>query len=68
VDPVLAEPLEWQGDLVLVYDSRTMFYYFRDSPGAPPQGQEIHEWGGWWYLVRPDGTLIQSGVAPDPDG
>jgi predicted lipoprotein with Yx(FWY)xxD motif len=67
VDPVLAEPLEWEGDLVLVYDSRVMFYFHRDEPGEPPQGQEIHEWGGWWYLVRPDGTLIQSGVAPDPE-
>jgi predicted lipoprotein with Yx(FWY)xxD motif len=68
VDPFLAEPLEWEGELVLVYDSRAMFYYHRDAPGAPPRGQEIHEWGGWWYLVRPDGSLIQSGVAPDPDG
>lgn len=68
VDPVLAEPLEWEGDLVLVYDSRTMFYYVRDAPGEAPQGQGLHEWGGWWYLVRPDGALIQTGVAPDPEG
>jgi predicted lipoprotein with Yx(FWY)xxD motif len=68
VDPVLAEPLEWDGQLVLVYDSNAMFYFHRDEPGEPPQGQEVHEWGGWWYLVRPDGSLIQSGVAPDPEG
>jgi hypothetical protein len=68
VDPVLAEPLEWQGDLVLVYNSRTMFYYFRDAPGEAPQGQALHEWGGWWYLVRPDGELIRTGIAPDPAG
>jgi hypothetical protein len=68
VDPMLAEPLEWEGQLVLVYNSKVMFYYHRDEPGEPPQGQEVHEWGGWWYLVRPDGTLIQSGIAPDPEG
>lgn len=68
IDPVLAEPLEWQGELVLVYDSRTMFYYHRDAPGEVPQGQALHEWGGWWYLVRPDGTLIETGVAPEPEG
>jgi hypothetical protein len=45
-----------------------MFHYHRDEPGAEPQGQEIHEWGGWWYLVRPDGTPIETGIAPEvPD-
>lgn len=66
VDPFLAEPLEWMGELVLVYDSKALFYYFRDEPGEPPRGQEIHEWGGWWYLMRPDGTLIRTGIAPEP--
>ncbi len=66
VDPVLAEPLAWDGQLVLVYDSRALFHFHRDVPGEPPQGQELHEWGGWWYLLRPDGSLIRSGVAPDP--
>jgi hypothetical protein len=68
VDPVLAEPLEWEGDLVLVYDSRAMFYFHRDVPGQAPQGQALHEWGGWWYLVRPDGELIETGIAPETDG
>jgi hypothetical protein len=67
VDPFLAEPLEWEGNLVLVYNSRVLFHYFRDEPAGEPQGQEIHEYGGWWYLMRPDGTLIQSGIAPDPE-
>jgi predicted lipoprotein with Yx(FWY)xxD motif len=66
VDPVLAEPLEWDGELVLVYNSRAMFSFHRDARGAPPQGQALHDWGGWWYLVRPDGRLIRTGVAPDP--
>ena len=66
IDPFLAEPLEWMGELILVYDTKALFYYFRDEPGAPPQGQEIHEWGGWWYLMRPDGTLIRTGIAPEP--
>jgi len=67
VDPFLAEPLEWEGNLVLVYDSRVLFHYFRDEPGGEPRGQQIHEYGGWWYLMRPDGSLIQSGIAPDPE-
>ena len=68
VSPVLAEPLGWYGDLVLIYASRAMFHYHRDEPGEPPRGQEIHEWGGWWYLVRPDGTLIETGIAPEVPG
>jgi hypothetical protein len=68
VDPRLAESLEWEGDLVLVYASRELFYYGRDAEGEAPEGQEQHEWGGWWYLMRPDGSLIRTGVAPDPEG
>jgi predicted lipoprotein with Yx(FWY)xxD motif len=68
VDPELASFVEWEGKRVLVYDSRAMFNFHRDAPGASPQGQELHDWGGWWYLVRPDGSLIRTGVAPDPKG
>jgi hypothetical protein len=68
VDPKLAESLEWEGKLVLVYASRELFHYARDAAGEAPGGQELHEWGGWWYLLRPDGSLIQTGVAPDPEG
>jgi hypothetical protein len=68
VDPTMAEPLDWKGEQVLVYASHALFYYFRDAAGEVPQGQELHEWGGWWYLLRPDGSLIQTGVAPDPEG
>jgi predicted lipoprotein with Yx(FWY)xxD motif len=67
VDPGLAESLEWEGHLVLVYASRELFYYARDAAGEAPEGQELHEWGGWWYLLRPDGSLIRTGVAPDPE-
>jgi predicted lipoprotein with Yx(FWY)xxD motif len=68
VDPALADSLEWGGGLVLVYASHALFHYVRDVAGEAPRGQELHEWGGWWYLVRPDGSLIRSGVAPDPEG
>jgi hypothetical protein len=56
IDPSLAETLEWEGELVLVYASHELFTYVRDAPGEAPQGQELHEWGGWWYLMRPDGS------------
>lgn len=68
IDPELADTVEWKDELVLVYATRALFYYFRDAAGEAPQGQELHEWGGWWYLMRPDGSLVQTGVAPEPGG
>lgn len=68
VDPELVETLDWEGQNVVVYASRALFYYFRDEPGEGPQGQDVHTYGGWWYLVRPDGSVIVTGIGPEPMG
>lgn len=60
------DTIDWQGQNVIVYNADVMFHYYRDEPGEEPQGQEIHTWGGWWYLVRPNGTLIVTGIGPEP--
>ena len=66
VSRYLVETIDWQGQNVVIYASNALFHYFRDEPGQEPLGQEVHTWGGWWYLVRPDGTLIVTGVGPPP--
>ena len=68
VSRFLVDTIDWKGDNVVVYASNALFYYFRDEPGREPLGQVVHTWGGWWYLVRPDGELIEAGVAPETDG
>ena len=35
---------------------------------SAPQGQQIHTYGGWWYLVALDGEPIETGILPDTDG
>ena len=68
VSRFLVDTVDWQGENVVVYASNALFHYFRDEPGAEPRGQAVHTWGGWWYLVRPDGELIETGIAPETDG
>jgi predicted lipoprotein with Yx(FWY)xxD motif len=68
VSRFLVDTIDWKGENVVVYASNALFYYFRDEPGGEPRGQEVHTWGGWWYLVRPDGDLIVTGIAPETDG
>ena len=68
VSRFLVDTIDWKGENVVVYASNALFYYFRDEPGGEPLGQEVHTWGGWWYLVRPDGELIETGIAPETDG
>ena len=68
VSRFLVDTIDWKGENVVVYASNALFYYFRDDPFGEPQGQAVHTWGGWWYLVRPDGELIETGIAPETDG
>ncbi|MGZ9812665.1 hypothetical protein ACXN5S_19545 [Pseudoroseicyclus sp. H15] len=54
------------GDVrVMTYESRVLFSYAQDEPMQPPQGQAESSYGGWWLLVRPDGSSVMEGV---PDG
>lgn len=67
-DGVSAELLDtatWRGDTVLRYAGQPLFHFVRDAPGSAPAGQGIHSYGGFWTLVAPDGTPIQSDVIPD---
>ena len=68
VSRFLVDTVDWKGANVVVYASNALFYYFRDEPSGEPRGQAVHTWGGWWYLVRPDGELIETGIAPPTDG
>lgn len=63
----LVAVLEWEGKLVLHYNSYPLFYYAGDAPGGPPNGHAIHTYGGWWALVDANGEPISSGIVPEPD-
>ncbi len=62
VDTVASEELR-----VLAYNGYPLFYFHKDAGADTPQGQQIHTYGGWWYLVAPDGEPIETGILPDTD-
>lgn len=50
---------------VVTYANQPLFYFYDDVPGGAPQGQGIHSFGGWWYLLTPDGAHIDTGITPE---
>lgn len=67
LDPDLAATLEWEDSRVAVYDSRALFLFFRDEPGAEPEGHAISSFGGFWALIAPSGDAIRTGIMPGAD-
>jgi predicted lipoprotein with Yx(FWY)xxD motif len=68
IDESLVDTVETDELRVLAYNGHPLFYFHKDAGEGEPQGQQIHTYGGWWYLVAPDGEPIQTGVLPDTDG
>lgn len=68
LDPELTTTLKDQAGDVAVYNGEPLFYFVMDEAGAEPVGQGIHSFGGWWYLMSPDGAYIDTGITPElPD-
>ncbi len=67
VDAELAETMQVDGETVLLYADHPLFHFFRDMPGAPPQGQGIYSYGGYWALLTPSGQIIRTGPMDDID-
>lgn len=61
LDLLLAAVVKDEALSIAVYDSKALFTYFRDIPGAPPTGHGIHTFGGWWYLIDPTGEPLDPG-------
>lgn len=43
----------------VTYNSHPLYYYARDAGAARPQGQDVHDSGGEWYLVTPRGQKLE---------
>ena len=50
---------------MLTYADQPLFQFHRDILGEAPEGQGIFSYGGWWALVRPDGSLVRSSTMPE---
>lgn len=65
VDAGLVDTRPWRDVNVLTYADQPLFQFHRDRLDAPPEGQGIFSYGGWWALVRPDGSLVRSSTMPE---
>lgn len=43
----------------VVYNGMPLYYYVKDTKSGQVTGQDIHSFGGEWYLVSPEGKKIE---------
>lgn len=54
-----ASSFTYEGKSVVTYNGWPLYTFARDEAGQPPQGQDIHSFGGEWYLLGPQGEKIE---------
>lgn len=59
LDEALAGTFSYRGKTVVTYNGWPLYTYAVDDAGQPPQGQDIHSFGGEWYLLDPQGQRIE---------
>lgn len=47
------------GDLQVTYDGRALYYYHDDQRPGQTEGHQVTDQWGEWYLVRPEGELLE---------
>ena len=55
----LAGTFTYEGKSVVTYNGWPLYTFARDDADQPPQGQDIHSFGGEWYLLGPQGDKIE---------
>ena len=49
---------QYEGRQVVTYNGWPLYYFARDEGAEAPQGQDVHSFGGEWYLVAPSGERV----------
>lgn len=47
------------GKVQATYNGWPLYYFIQDGIDQPPQGQDRAGFGGEWYLLRPDGSIVE---------
>lgn len=55
------------GELQVTYGGHPLYYYLEDREPGAVQGQDIHSYGGEWYLVSPDGEALEAEIESGND-
>jgi predicted lipoprotein with Yx(FWY)xxD motif len=48
------------GTLQVTYNGWPLYYYVQDAQPGQVTGQDVHDFGGEWYLLSPDGEKIEA--------
>lgn len=48
------------GESQLTYNGWPLYYFTKDSASDNITGQDVHSFGGEWYLVSPQGTKVEA--------
>jgi predicted lipoprotein with Yx(FWY)xxD motif len=59
VDASLLGTVQHDGKMMVTYNGWPLYYFVRDDNSSQPAGQDIHSFGGGWYLVSPEGEKIE---------
>ena len=62
VDPELLYSAEFDGMTMVVYNGWPLYYYARDEAPGDTNGQDVGREPNIWYLVSPDGNIIEEGA------
>lgn len=57
---LLAVTRRQDGAPQVTYNGHPLYYYASDAGADGPQGQDVHDSGGEWYLVTPQGQKLEA--------
>lgn len=57
--PLIGTTQRRDGSAQVTYNGHPLYYYVQDRGAEEPQGQDVHDSGGEWYLVTPAGQKLQ---------
>lgn len=48
------------GAMQATYNGWPLYYFVKDEGASEIKGQDIHSFGGEWYIISPQGTLVEA--------
>lgn len=59
IDTSMLGTVQHEGRTMVTYNGWPLYYFVRDQGPGQTAGQDVHSFGGGWYLVSPGGEQIE---------
>lgn len=59
IDASLLGTTKHDGKTIVTYNGWPLYYFFKDKAPGQTTGQDVHGFGGEWYLVSPGGEKVE---------